>query len=84
MKSTIFLFIFLSIQAFADIEAPGDTTKATVEEITASRSCFAEVVQAGCKHPSENQVEFRSCIGHVFPSLSSSCQEMMNQLYNVR
>lgn len=76
------IVLTLSVSAFAHIDPlPGDAVKVTTEEINSSRSCFEEVMSFGCKHPREDQAEFRSCMSNVHASLSSSCQKMMSELY---
>jgi hypothetical protein len=79
---TLLAFFLFSVSAFADIEAmPGDETKPSAVEIVASRSCFDEVLTAGCRHPKKDQTEFQSFMSNIYESLTPSCKKMMSQLY---
>lgn len=73
-----------SINSFAEeIEYfPTENPKATKAEMEFTKSCFIEVERAGCKHPRENQNDFRSCMSQNFNSLTPKCKQLMSKTYS--
>lgn len=78
----ITLLLALSINAQAHIDdSAGINVEASAVEVSNSRACFSELATNGCRHPSEDPDQFRTCLGDSFHALTEPCQVMMKRLY---
>lgn len=86
MKHTLILMsLFLSFSAFADLEhRDGQEAIPTEKNLTLSRSCFQEILEQGCRHPSEDRELFNNCLTDKITTLSSRCQTFFERLYGKR
>lgn len=76
--------LLISMAALADIDSNGDRgTPASAVEVSRNRSCFQELEQQGCRHPSEDMEHFRVCLSESFSSLTLGCRNMMSTLYGM-
>ncbi len=79
---TLAFFLAVSLDSQANIEASSAIqVEPTASALASSRSCFSELSANGCRHPSEDPEQFRTCLKDVFPTLNDSCQAMMKRLY---
>jgi hypothetical protein len=86
MKVLFFLAtLLLSLPTFSTVDlASLESTAPTAKELKTSRSCFGELETLGCGHPRDDQERFESCLHNVYSSLTTSCRQMMGELYGVR
>lgn len=83
--SFVMLALIFSFSATADLEhREGQGASPTEKNLKASRSCFKEILDQGCRHPSEDREIFNNCLADKITTLSSRCQTFFERLYGKR